>query len=839
MNHLKMIKPLLTVFLFLGLLFTTYSQNLSQAEIQDLVTQAKAMGYTDEQIKEYAKEQGVPQDKMPLSSVEKQRISSVGLMPGERERLYSDSLDMFPRSYFKRKDIPEEYYGYSFFSFTNFGGFESNLQVATPDDYLLGAGDEVFIDIYGKSEVYYESKVDQDGYVVLENIGPILVAGMTVEKATSLIKSRLSRIYSGVAGANPDTFVRVSLGSVRSIGVQLAGELVAPGTYKMSSFSTVLNALHMAGGPTVNGTLRNIRLFRSGKQVASFDLYKFLTTGTNEGNLMLRDNDVILVSHFQSRVELKGAFKRPGIFEVLPDETLAEVLKYAGGLSDNAYSERISLTRNLTKEKVVSDIYSEQFGLFTVKGGDLIEAGYILDRYTNRVQIKGAVFRPGSYAYSDGLTAGELIKRADGLRGDAFLDRVLITRMRADLTTETLSLNLKALQEGTAEDVLLYKEDIVWVQSIFDLKEEVYLKISGEVNSPGTFIFSEGMTVSDLIFKASGFTQAAGFGIIEISRRSGNQTAQNQTELIQLAVEDPTDLSNESFKTQLKPFDHVMVRRNPNFFPEKTVRVMGEVVYPGTYAIVNETERISDLIPRAGGLQNLAYPKGASLIRRTEFYTIEEETKTRQEDLAAVLKTIDTLNMTESDKMIRSSLLAEMIRLSNSENVNLSAQAKSERLTGIAERSALLTEVDIRTSELIPLDLEAILKDPGGKEDLILEEGDVISIPQRQETIRLRGKVLYPTTVKYQDNKGLSYFIDQAGGFDSRAIKRKTYVLYANGEVARTKSFLAFRMYPKVYPGTEVIVPAKPFKPPVGIGEYAGIGTSLAALLLAFSNLNF
>ena len=821
---------------FFGVLNPIYSQ--SQSDFKNVLDQAKRMGYSDQQIKEYAIQQGISlSDDQLKSSTTSNRQSQAKEIPNDHNRVYKDSLEAFPKSYFTRDEIPEDYFGYSYFSFSNFSGFESNLKLSTPKNYKLGVGDEVYIDIYGKSELYYEAKVDNDGYILLENVGPINVSGLTLERVDEIIKAKFSKIYVGLNGQNPDTFIRVTLGSVRSITVQLVGELFTPGSYKMSSFSTVINALHLAGGPTINGTLREIEVYRNGKRIASFDLYKFLKTGIAEGNIILEDNDVVLVGNYKSRVILQGSFKRPGIFEIRENESMANVLSYAGGFDDFAYSDRVTLVRNLRGEKVVSDVYQGQFEVFDLKGGDIVRAGQVLDRYTNRVQIKGAVYRPGPYAYYEDLTLTKLISLADGLKGDAYSQRILVTRIKSDLKTETLSANLSNIQNGTETDLILKKEDVVWVRSIFEMNEEFYLKISGEVNMPGTFAYSENLTVADLIFKAKGFTNAASKGVIEISRRATQQTSENQTEIFTIQIPDDRDLSDQRFSQVLHPYDHVMVRKNPNYFSERTVRVIGEVQYPGTYAVLSEQEKISDIILRAGGIRGLAYPQGATLIRRTEFYSIEEESQVKRDDLTKVRSGIDSLEMTEADKMMRQALLAEIMKVSANENKNLSAEAKSERLQGIANRGLLSTEINIKSSELIPLNLDEILKKPGGKSDLILQEGDVITIPQKLETIRLRGRVLYPTTVKYVDNKGVRYFISQAGGYDSRALKRKTYVLYANGEVARTKSFLVFKSYPKIFPGTEIIVPTKPIKPPIGIGEYAGMGTSLAALILAFNNL--
>ncbi|GGF27585.1 SLBB domain-containing protein [Echinicola rosea] len=714
--------------------------------------------------------------------------------------------------------------------------FEPNLNMATPNGYVLGPGDMVYVDVYGASENYYESTITPEGNLLLENIGPIGVSGLTIAEARRVVKNRLSQFYADMQGSNPSTFMQISLGNVRSIKVHLVGELRLPGTFTLSAFSTVFNALYAAGGPNENGTMRNIKVMRNNKLVATVDAYDFLVNGTANMDLQLQDQDVILVEPYQSRVTLQGAVKRPMVFEVKDGETLREVMEYAGGFTDNAYKEKISVTRFTDKEKTVSDVYNGQFDIFTVKGGDLYTVGTVLDRYNNRVQIKGAVFREGNYALSDGLTLSQLIQRADGLRGDAYLDRASILRTNDDLSTSVLQVDLKAVKNGT-EDVKLENDDIVRIASIYDLKDEYYLKISGEVRDPGIYPYAEGMTVEGLILQAGGFTESASKSDVEIARRvHENGESGEVAELIPVTLSG--DLSTQGNVQVLAPYDNIIVRRKPNFALERIVKVEGQVNAPGEFALKNTEERVSDVIRRAGGLTGYAYPAGATLIRRTEYYNTESEKLRKQKHMEKLLERIATEDPSEAQaNQMRRLQLQTQDSLSDQEKKDLIAQTRQETLHDIGQGEG--TAIKINETEAIAIDLQAILQQPGSKYDLILEEGDIISVPKQLQTVRMRGDVIYPTTVRYESGRGMKYYIDRAGGFDNRAKRKRTYVVYANGEVARTKSFLGLKSYPKVEPGAEVIVPSKGPRVPLRIGEIVGLTSGLATIALVISQINF
>ncbi|QDH78388.1 capsule biosynthesis protein [Echinicola soli] len=822
---------------------------LSDDQVRTLLQKAKDAGLSNAELLEMARSRGMADAEVEKLSERIEQLEtgsttsrSSATLADRKPRQQNNQHEILQGVYANQKQ-PEQvkgtevYFGLDlFYQKERQLTFEPNLNMATPNSYVLGPGDLVYVDVYGASENYYESTVTPEGNLLLENIGPIGVSGLSITEATRVIKNRLSRFYADMQGDSPSTFMQISLGNVRSIKVHLVGELRLPGTFTLSAFSTVFNALYAAGGPNKNGTMRNIKVMRNNKQVATVDAYDFLVNGKANMGLQLQDQDVILVEPYQSRVTLQGAVKRPMVFEVKDGETLGEVLAYAGGFTDDAYKDKISVTRFTDKEKSVSDVYKGQFDIFSVKAGDQYTVGTVLDRYNNRVQIKGAVFREGNYALSDGLTLSQLIRRADGLRGDAYLDRANILRTNDDLSTSIIQVDLKDVMDGT-EEVTLEEDDIIRISSIYDLKDEYYLKISGEVRDPGIYPYAEGMTVEDLIQRAGGFTESASKADVEIARRvQENGESGEIAELIPVALN--SDLSVKGSPQTLVPYDNIIVRRKPNFALERIIKVEGQVNAPGEFALRNTEERVSDVIRRAGGLTGYAYPAGATLIRRTEYYNTESEKLRKQKNLEKLLDRIDKGDPSEAQASQMRRLQAQTgDSLSEQDKRDFIAQTRQETLYDIGQGEG--TAIKIKETEAIAIDLEAILQQPGSKYDLILEEGDIISVPKQLQTVRMRGDVIYPTTVRYESGRTMKYYIDRAGGFDNRAKRKRTYVVYANGEVARTKTFLGLKSYPKVEPGAEVIVPSKGPRVPLRIGEIVGLTSGLATVALVISQINF
>jgi protein involved in polysaccharide export with SLBB domain len=714
--------------------------------------------------------------------------------------------------------------------------FEPSLNQATPKNYILGPGDLLYVDIYGQSEKYYEASVNPEGSILLDNIGPIAVSGKTIEAAEEIIKNRVSKFYTGLSGSNPKTFLQVTLGNVKTIKVHILNEVRLPGTFTLSAFSTVFNALYAAGGPTDQGTLRAIQLIRNNKKIADIDVYDLLVNGTANLDVQLQDQDVILVNPYLARVKAIGEVKRPLIFEVTPEDNLEDLIRYAGGYTDLAFKDRISISRITGNQRSVSDVYQNQLGLFTLKGGDEVAVGRIIDRYSNRIQIKGAVFRPGTFALTEGLTLSQLIKNADGLKGDAYTQRASILRTKEDLSSEVLEVNLQAVLNGSQADVLLHREDVIRISSIYDVQNERYIQILGEVKRPGTYAYAEGMTAEELILTAGGLQESANLKDIEIARRLEDSDAGTLSDILSTSVN--PDLSFNPNAIPLQPFDQVIVRKRANFTMQRLVSVEGQVNSPGIFAIQTSVDRISDLVRRAGGVNQFAYSKGATLIRKTEFFNTESEQVRRQKNLEAlrlVLK--DDPNNAEAQEELLKRLFRDLPKEKVEEKDSIANDAKRESLNEIAAETPGLA-VKIKETEAVAINLEKILANPGSEEDLVLEEGDVLNVPKLLQTVRMRGDVVYPTTLRHQQGRGFTYYINGAGGFDRRANRKQTYVVYANGAVKRTKGFFGIRSYPAIEPGAEVIVPSKGPKTPFRVGELVGITTGLATLALVLSQIN-
>jgi protein involved in polysaccharide export with SLBB domain len=851
-------------FAFIALLLGSNPQTFAQQNT-DLTT-IKVDELTDDQVKELvnrANEAGLSVDDflqiaqlrgMPSGEVEKLRNRINELEMGSSKTRSANASKRDPRQQMDLNEITKgiyqpqaeilnetsgnEIFGTSLFYQKNRRlSFEPSLNQATPQSYILGPGDVVFVDIYGQSEQYYEATVNPDGFVILDNIGPVSVSGKTITEATGIIKGRVSRYYPGLSGANPSTFLQVTLGNVRTIKVHILGEVRLPGTFTLSAFSTVFNALYAAGGPNENGSMRSIKVMRNNKPIAEIDVYELLINGTANLDLQLRDQDVILVSPFLSRIKINGEVKRPMTFEISPQDTFEDLLSYAGGFTDLAFKDRVAISRITGNQRSVSDVYQNQFGMFILKGGDEITVSRILDRYTNRVQIKGAVYREGTFALSEGLTLSQLVKNAEGLRGDAYTDRASILRTKTDLSTEMIEVNLKDVLAGNAPDVVLQREDVVRISSIYDVQNERYVQILGEVKKPGTYPYSESMKIEELIILAGGLQESANSQDIEIARRLEDSDLGTLSDIIPTRVN--PDLSINSDSPSLQPFDQVIIRKRADFTMQRLVAVEGQVNSPGIFAIQNSVERISDLVKRAGGLNQFAYSKGATLIRRTEFFNTESEQIRRQRNLEALrMKLVEDPNNSEAQE----EMLQRLFRDLPSEKVNpvdtVLANAKKESLDQIAAGTPGFA-VKLKESEAVAIDLQKIIENPGSENDLILEEGDILSVPKLLQTVRMRGDVVYPTTLRHETGRGLKHYINSAGGFERRANRKQTYVVYANGAVKRTKGFLGIRSFPPIEPGAEVIVPTKGPRVPLRLGDVVGVTTGLATLALVISQINW
>ncbi len=823
---------------------------MSDEEVEDLINRASAAGLTTEEFLERAQAEGG----MPALQAEKLReriddleLDGFGFKRNSRvsnrdERSQSGSRDIEdgyfdPRAFPALSEEEASIFGSEiFYNNRRTLTFEPSLNQATPQSYILGSGDLLYVDIYGQSEQYYEATVNPDGFILLDNIGSIAVSGKSIQEATGIIKSRVSRFYPGMSGSNPNTFLQISLGNVRTIQVNILGDVRLPGTFTLSAFSTVFNALYAAGGPSINGSMRNIRVLRNNQLLQEVDVYDLLIKGEASLDLRLEDKDVILVPPFESRASITGEVKRAKTFEIREGDTFQDLLSYAGGFTDEAYQDQVTIARITGNERAISNVYKDQFSMFLMKGGDEITVQRILDRYTNRVQIVGAVFRPGTFALSEGMMLSDLVEKAEGLRGDAYKVQASVLRTREDFSTEMIQIDLEGLLNGSSPDLALQREDVVSIASIYDIENEQYVQVLGEVKRPGIYPFSEGMEVEELLIMAGGLQESANANDIEIARRLEDQDLGTLSEIFPVQVS--PDLRMTDTSVELKAFDQVIVRKRANFTMQSLVAVEGQVNSPGMFAIENSQERISDLVRRAGGLNQFAYARGAALIRRTEFFDTQSNQERRQknlEDLQQLLE--DSQNNSEAQEELLRRLRKDD-PIAESPVDNQLAENKRESLDQIASETPGFA-VKLKETEAVAIDLEKILKNPGSEDDLILEPGDILSVPKLLQTVRMRGDVVYPTTLRYEGGRSLKHYINGAGGFERRANRKQTYVVYANGAVKRTKGFLGIRNYPPVEPGAEVIVPTKGQRVPLRLGEIVGITTGLATLALVVSQINW
>ncbi len=836
--------------------------DLSDSQIEQLIKRAEANGLTPNQLENLARERG-----MPASEAAKlrERISSLqgslGNKPGELRtgpdgtRSYTDEqgINMFDSirradPYYDLTPKQKKIFGFKLFHNRELN-FSPSLNLPTPESYVVGPGDQLLIDVYGASQQAYDLTVTPEGRIFVPNVGPVQVGGATIGAALARLKSSMSRIYSGMSGPNPNTFLQVRLGNIRSIKVSMVGELTKPGTYVLPSFATVFNALYAAGGPNENGAFRNVQVYRNNRLISTVDIYDFLSKGDQSSNITLQDNDVIIVPPVQARVEIVGPVRREGLFEVKQGEHLEDLYVFTAGFSSQAYTDRVTVRRILNNQRKVIDVPSDQFNTFELRDGDEILIGEVLDRFSNRVQVTGSVNRPGEYSFEDGdLTVKGLVEKAQGLKPEAFVNRATLYRTSDDLTLAAESLDLKGILDGTRPDITLKNEDLLFIPSRYDIQEAYYVKISGEVGAPGTYPYAADMTVGDLILRAGGLLESATNSSIEIARRVRDANSGKLAEISTLTIDSNLELSEGEKLEKLRAFDHVFIRRSPGFEREQIVKVTGEVVYPGDFAMANANERISDVINRAGGLSPFAYPKGASLIRRTAYYkdlTPEEMSEAMMKEIRDNLDPKKNRNQNEAEAILYQRLNQRLETIEEErkkverdkvrENI---FQFDSDRDS--LKRDSALYQIRYKEKDMIGIDLEYILKNPGSEADLILFEGDVIQIPKQLQTVRMVGEVLLPTTARYIPSMGLRSYISKAGGFTENARRSKSYVIYANGDAKRTHSLLGLKFYPKLEPGAEIIVPQKPERPPIGPQQWVAIGTGLATFgLVVVQIFNF
>lgn len=783
--------------------------NLSDEKILKFLQEVEKRGLTEDQLIILARSRGM--SSYQISKLQ-QRIRAVSFGRNESEtatNIKSDRLRTEPvtksnqnvNSLFenlateKSLDVADGPQIFGFNLFTNPKlTFSPSLNIPTPKNYVLGAGDEIFIDVWGASEQNYQLTVSPEGRIIIPRVGPIYINGYTVESAKRKILGRLKQIY---AGLDSNTFAEVSLGQTRTIQVSLIGEVKSPGTYTMSGFATAMNALYYCNGPNENGSLRQIDIFRNGKLFATLDIYELLV-GSGYEDIYLRDQDLIIVRPYLNRVTISGEVKNPGIFEIVPGESLGTILGYAGGVTSNAFINNIMVRRNDGDNKTISTIIKSEIDTFQIQGGDEIFISNIRQEYKNRVQIEGAVVRGGEYQLEENMDLKSLIKITGGLTGDAFMDRSLVIRMNPDYSLTNYTLSLRDIMSGD-EKFILQSNDYIKIQSIRDLRETYYITIEGEVNSPGRLPYIENMVAEDVILMADGFKESAAKSIVEIARRvNANEIDINRSsEIHVLSITSDLKLTEDNSDFKMKPFDFIVVRKNPFHEEQQVVEIEGEVNFPGKYVLEHKNDKISDLLRRAGGLTGGAYPRGAQLIRRTEYY-VDDNGDTKE-----------------------------------------GAKIRRQELELLLDRDTLVdqTQSEIKRTESVGIDLEKILLNPKSEYDIQLNHGDIISIPKELQTVRIRGEVLYPSNIRFVKNANLRNYIGYAGGLTEYARIKRAYVIYPNGTAEKTKRFLWIKSFPKVEAGSEIIIPRKPERRRLSPGEIISITTGIGTLAVIINNL--
>lgn len=771
------------------------ADQLSDADIAKLKVQLNSSGMTIDQAEQMAISKG-------MSSAEftklKQRLAAnenntaVGKLSSKKDQSATrannsaDSLDTKEKAEKTKPLIDPLIFGAELYTGVA-PSFEPNVNLATPMNYILGPNDQILVSVYGVQEYNGELLVSPEGTVSIPNVGQVKVAGLTVEAATQKLKTVMGNsVYAYLKSGGSK--LSVTLSKIRSIKVTIIGAN-RPGNFNLSSLSTVFNALFVSGGPAAFGSFREIELIRNNKLARKIDLYRFLLQGDQSDNVGLQDNDVIRIPAYKTRVALQGQFKRPGIFEALPGETFANIVSFASGFTDTAYKASVKVYQRSDVERKVYDLWSAAFNNYIPQTGDVFVASKILNRFQNRVKITGAVFRPDVYELTSGLKVADLIKKADGLKEDAYTGRGQILRLEDDLTRSIVSFDIKKAIAGQETDnITLKREDEVLISSVQELRDSFKVIIQGEVRIPGQYDYVDQLTLKDLILQAGGFTDAAykNIEIARLIRRDSIASTDNRASAI-INTEINGDLSGTVANIPIQPFDLVTIRRKAGYTLPESVVVSGQVQYPGPYALVSRTERVSDVLRRAGGYTPDANPAGAYVKR----YKTELE-KQQSEDVARKLQ-----KNTKDKDSAKSQLVLQDIK---------------------------------RDYDQIPLDMAYIMKNPGSVEDLVLRAKDELYIPKFDGQVKISGAVLMTTQVPYKKRNSVRDYISDAGGYAADAWRRKTYIVYANGQAATTKHFLFLKSYPRVMPGSELVVPKRSEKKGMSTGEVIGISSALASL---------
>ena len=875
---------LLLLILMVGiqLSFAQNAGNISDAQILQIISAANQRGMSSQEVAAFAKSKGYSDQ--DISAI-MQRANTLNANNGASQSSSSSMLrqqvqfgqsDIFKTGSFDTASLNNQeskIFGYEVFH-NNSISFSPNMNMATPKDYVVGPGDQLIVQVYGIAQASFNLYVNTEGKVVIPNVGVVHVGSLSIDAVKTILTQKIGTRYAGLQGSNPSSFLMLTVGNIRTIKINIVGDVKTPGAYELPSFTTIFNALYAAGGPTINGSFREVQLFRGGKQIANNDLYEFLLKGKTDKNVRLEDNDVLLIPKYNKRVELVGEVRRNLFFELKGKETVENLIEMAGGFTESAYKKMVTIQRINGVNKSIINVTDKEQATTVLEDGDFIAIGKILTNYKNRIQILGSVNRTGDYELQANMKVADLIELAGGLKADAFYKRAILYRTNNDLQQESINIDLsKAIEKETTNNIALHKEDLLVIASIYDIKENYFVTLQGEVNQTGVFPYTKGMTIGELILKANGFKEAASGSSIELVRRvrDDNEKIAN---IIHVEVEKDLSIKSTEKDIALEPFDQVYVRAAVGFRNLKKVYVQGEANYTGQYIMDKPNMTIGDLLKRAGGVLNSSNVKGAVLIRRTIFYnkvSNENEYLNRLEELRA--RYVDSTNsgFTESAKRKLNQIDKEMNELyvkkiKNQEttadigNLSKSSDARNKKDTTSKTKNKTEQEniEDLKTAlqarvfknlrdvtvnedqyQFVSINLEKIIAaTSASKYDVQLQEGDILYIPTFNETVSVSGDVLYPVAVKYEEGATLKDYINQAGGFNNTALKSKAYVVEANGVVKRTHQFLGIRFYPEIAAGAQIFVPQNnKQKGSLSIDRILGLTSSLVTTYLLIQNL--
>lgn len=719
-------------------------------------------------------------------SVEKERLQN---MYDESMFLFVDSIYLLKQSLMPQRKV---IYGHDLFQNRNLS-FEPSANLATPLNYRLGPGDEVIIDIWGASQSTIQQVISPDGNIMVENLGPVYLNGKTIQEADAYIKKVFSQIYSGLGGDDSNSSIKLSLGQNRSVLVNVMGDVENPGTYQVSSFATVFNAIYMAGGVSYLGSMRTVKLFHEGKEVATIDMYDYIRNGKVQDDIRLNDNDVVIVSPHSLLVNIDGRIRRPMYYEMKENETLANLIDYAGGLESDAYRKDVRVIRMGDFQRQIFTVDKDAQSSFRLMDGDSVYVDSIQTTFANMAEVRGAVYRPGQFQIDGGITTvSQLIQAAGGLKEDAFPTRALLSRTNPDKTLTNLSIDIKGLMEGSAQDEPLRNNDVLFIPSLFDIGEVKTFSVYGEVLFPGDYRYADNTSIEDLILQAGGLKEDASLAKVDVVRRNRDKKAteksENISETFSFSINEDLSIQDNDFR--LQPYDEVYVRRSPGYSVNRRVIVEGEVTFPGYYSLMTNNECLSDIMERVGQFSNEAYPEGARLVR-----TMTDDERVRMHNIAEILAANDSITLART-----------LDKLQNS------------------------------TTYEVGINLKEAIEKPGGAADIVLRDGDRIIIPVFTNTVKINGEVMYSNTTPFVKGKNLKYYIEKAGGFSEKARKSKAYVVYMNGSVSKAKK----RSSKLIQPGCEIIVPARQQRDGLKTTEILSLGStsaSLATVVLALMNL--